>query len=193
MKRQLFIAVLIFAGSAYLASYSALSGLETSIFNAVYENPRWLYAFFLVVTQAGSIYMLMAVALAALIIRHYHGLIRLLLSGLSAYLLAGLAKDLVGRARPAELLADVVARDFFVYGPGFPSGHTALAAAIGLTVASHVPKKYIWIPVVGIVLVAWSRVYLGAHAPLDVVGGFTLGWIPVLLFQNLTLKGLKKS
>ena len=193
IQLQFVAAAALFGASAYLASHQTISDVESSVFSAIYDTPHWLRPVFLVITQAGSIYMLMALAALYFLKRHYHVVIRLLMSGLLAYLMAGVAKDLLGRDRPAELLLnlDIVVRDFYVTGPGFPSGHTALAAAIGLTLAHSLPKRHIWLPATGIVLVAWSRIFLGAHFPLDVVGGFALGWLAVLLFRHVRLSDIR--
>lgn len=190
---QFGLALLIFAVSAYFASHQTISGVEAAIFGALYDKPAFLRPFFIFITQAGSIYALMGLAVLYLMKRHYHVVVRLLMSGLLAYLLAGVAKDLYGRPRPADLLLDVVVRDFLVRGPGFPSGHVALATAIGLTLTRHMPKQYRWTMPVAIILVAWSRIYLGAHAPLDLIGGFALGWMSVLLFRNVHLRHINRT
>jgi membrane-associated phospholipid phosphatase len=49
------------------------------------------------------------------------------------------------------------------------------------------------VPFVWIVLVAWSRIYLGVHAPLDVVGGFVLGLLVVLLAEKIPWPKRKKA
>ncbi len=90
----------------------------------------------------------------------------------------------MGRPRPAELVQTIHQRDLFVSGLGFPSGHTALATVISLVLVPFLPRKWRWLPVVWIGLVGLSRVYLGVHAPLDIVGGFALG-LAVVMSQKL--------
>lgn len=68
-------------------------------------------------------------------------------------------------------------------GYSFPSGHTQNIAGTYGTIAAHKPKK--WKTVLCttiIVLVAFSRMYLGVHTPLDVVVSmiFALGLILLL-------------
>src|SRR5205823_7107152 len=87
-------------------------------------------------------------------------------------------KHFIHRARPAGLLHDVHLR-WMDTGNGFPSGHTATATIILLILIPYLPKKWRWIVPLGIVLMALSRIYLGLHAPLDVIGGFAVGLLVV--------------
>jgi undecaprenyl-diphosphatase len=60
-------------------------------------------------------------------------------------------------------------------GLGFPSGHSAVAFTLASVVAPELPVPlrpavFGWAAVVG-----WSRLYVGAHLPLDVLGGAAIG------------------
>ena len=97
-------------------------------------------------------------------------------AGLAAYFAARIGKNVVGRARPPTLLTHVVVRGSAAHGYGYPSGHAAVAAALAGTVAAYLPRparRFAWVLAV---LVGVARVYVGAHLPLDVVGGLALGW-----------------
>jgi membrane-associated phospholipid phosphatase len=118
-------------------------------------------------------------------------LLRLLLTATLAYQLSGFAKDIWGRARPTEILANVLNLDYVVRGPGFPSGHMALATAMALTVGLYLPRKYQWIVPVWIIGVGLSRMYLGIHAPLDIAGGFAIGWLSYALFRHVRLQDIR--
>ncbi len=191
-RNQLLLAVVLFIFAALLSRNSAMDAWEEVVFRAVYNLPEWCKPFFLVITQLGGIVVLFVLATIYLLKRHYHIVIRLLMSGLLAYLLAGVAKDVVGRARPYVLLDDILNRDFWATGPGFPSGHTALATAMALTLGHHLPLRYRWLVPVVIVGVGLSRIYLGVHAPLDVVGGFAIGWFSTEIFHFVQLRTIHK-
>jgi len=58
---------------------------------------------------------------------------------------------------------------------GFPSGHTAAAFGFAVCLIYGFKRRwrYLWLIFAG--GVAWSRVYVAAHFPLDLLGGFVVG------------------
>ncbi len=62
-------------------------------------------------------------------------------------------------------------------GLGFPSGHTAVAAALATAAGPYLGRRGRRISWCGIWIVAIARIYVGAHFPLDTVGGAALGWV----------------
>lgn len=188
---QLGLGLVLFVITVALSRGSDMAGWEISIFLAVYRLSDNLWIPFLFITQTGSIYMLGILLLIFLIKKKYHLVLRLLLTATLAYQLTGFAKDIWGRLRPHEILPGIYNLDYVVRGPGFPSGHTALATAMALVVGYYLPRKYQWIIPVWIVGVGLSRIFLGIHAPLDIVGGFAIGWIAYALFRHVRLQDIK--
>ncbi|MEM6822890.1 MAG: phosphatase PAP2 family protein [Verrucomicrobiota bacterium] len=93
--------------------------------------------------------------------------------------LAGLCADIlqISIARPRPRNADVA----YTLGPSmdserhaFPSGHSATAFGSATALAVCYPPAAIPL-LTGAGGVAWSRLYLGAHYPSDLVGGSALG------------------
>ena len=183
---QTIAALLLFVIALIASRPAAVSDIEADIFFAVHNFPEALFPLFYVITQAGSIYMLGGLLVLYALRKRYHIVIRLLMTGTLAYLLAGFGKSLWGRARPGELLDNVMVLDY-IQGPGFPSGHVALATALALTIGHYVTKKNYWLPALWIVGVALSRMYLGVHVPLDIVGGFAIGWLSYALFRHVRI------
>ncbi len=62
-----------------------------------------------------------------------------------------------------------------VGGESFVSGHAVLVAALAGLIAPYLHGRWKVIPWVVVGLVMLTRVYVGAHNPLDVVCGAALG------------------
>ena len=82
------------------------------------------------------------------------------------------------------------AMDVAAQGYSFPSGHSCNAVTAYGSLAAHEKKrKFLWILAVVLpLLVGFSRVFVGAHYPTDVFGGWVLGAIIVLLIPWLRRK-----
>jgi len=73
----------------------------------------------------------------------------------------------------------------------FPSGHAATSFACALVIAWLVPRLAAPVFVLA-ALIAASRVYLGVHYPLDVLGGAALG-LAVATALRLLAEALRRS
>jgi undecaprenyl-diphosphatase len=57
----------------------------------------------------------------------------------------------------------------------FPSGHAATSFACAATLARYVSRRGAVVLYILAAAIAYSRVYVGVHYPLDVLGGAALG------------------
>ena len=77
-------------------------------------------------------------------------------------------------ARPIG--AEVIRRGQVSFsGKSFVSGHALLAAALVTLLVPQLPARWRPVPLVLLALIAVTRVYVGAHNPLDVLCGAALG------------------
>ncbi len=127
------------------------------------------------VMQLGNALVVPASALLAAAFRRWWLAVELLVAGVGTYLLAKVVKGWVPRGRPSGLLTDVVIRGAEAHGRGFVSGHAATLAALATVAWPWLGRGGRIAVVVLVVVVCLTRVYVGAHLPLDVVGGAALG------------------
>ena len=127
------------------------------------------------VMQFGNLLVVPVAVAAAAAVRRWRLAAELLVAGAGTYLLAKVVKGLAPRGRPDGLLADVVIRGAAAVGRGFISGHAATLAALATVAWPWLGRRGRIAVVVVVVVVCLARVYVGAHLPLDVVGGAALG------------------
>jgi len=84
-------------------------------------------------------------------------------------------KPLIGRGRPADHLGGVSIRGKVPTGLGYPSGHAAVALTLALAATRDSSASVRAGAVTVALLTGGARMYVGAHLPLDVVGGFAIG------------------
>jgi membrane-associated phospholipid phosphatase len=150
--------------------------LETDLFRLANDLPSALFPLFWTVMQAGNV---LAVGVAAVVVaatRRFWLAFNLAVTGIGVWIAAKAIKDQVGRGRPEDLLPDVNIRGGQDGGLGFVSGHSAVAVAIATLITPYLGRRARWIAWTAAFLVCLSRMYVGAHLPLDVVGGAALGW-----------------
>ncbi|NKY31806.1 phosphatase PAP2 family protein [Nocardia speluncae] len=186
-------AVLLFAAFAALTGavhLGAVAGFDTAIH-------EWFLGFrdeslttgAVVITHAGgtvAMWMLALVACGGLLWRGRRADAALVAGvGAVAAVAVPVFKDLIGRVRPP--LDD---RLVTIDSPAFPSGHSAGAAAVigVLSVLCWLRFRHrvavritVLLAAVFVGLVGLSRVYLGVHWATDVLAGWSLGGLLVLL------------
>jgi len=98
------------------------------------------------------------------------------------------AKVLISLPRPYQF--DPRVRQLFaVTGFAFPSGHTQGTVVIWGYLASAFHRRWLWIVALALMLlVPLSRLYLGLHFPIDLLGGYVIGAVLLVLFLWLAPK-----
>lgn len=174
---ELGIALSALAGSWLIArEASRVPDWEGDLTIFLNEWPDWIAIPLWPVMQLGNFWMVAALPAGLWVTtrRKAPAVAGALATG-SAWALAKVVKEQVGRGRPADFFATIDVRESGVNGLGFVSGHAAVAFAAATVVAVYVPRRWILVPFLLASFTALARVYYGAHLPLDVVGGAGLG------------------
>ena len=167
--------LLILALSALPLDGRRVPEAELALFRLVNGIPGIPFAMAWAPMQLGNVVAVPAAALVALVARRYRAALALGVAGLSAWVLGKVVKRLIERGRPGALVEAAVLRDAPAGGLGFVSGHVAVAVALATTAWPYLGR---WgrAAAAGLaMLVCVLRLYVGAHLPLDVVGGAGLG------------------
>jgi undecaprenyl-diphosphatase len=154
------------------------SAWEEASFRALNDLPHSVEPALWVLQQMGSAIVLPFVAFVLWrVTRRWQPPLALVATGfLLGWLGAKVIKAMVGRGRPAAIMDDVILGfDVPIAEVGFPSGHAVLAFTLVAAFFPHLGRRGRVIAVAVAVLVAMTRVYVGAHLPLDVIGGAGFG------------------
>ena len=143
-----------------------------------------------VITNLSSAYVLIAIAIGTLLfIKNKKVGVCVTSNLVIATLLNQLLKYIIQRPRPEgyRLIAES--------GYSFPSGHSMVSMAFYGFIIYLIWKmvknkriKYVACGILGflIPMIGFSRIYLGVHYASDVIGGFAISIVYLLLFTNVT-------
>jgi len=172
---RLVLGLAVFVVAALLVKQGLAPG-EKATFVAINSLPDWLYVVIWPFMQYGVFLTIPVLSIIALVMRRVRLAITMAIAGVGVYLLARVIKEIARRGRPEALIDSVEARETFAAGSlGFPSGHAAVAAALTVVVTPHLHGRWRILPAALLVIVCIGRMYVGAHTPLDLIGGAALG------------------
>lgn len=161
--------------SALPVHVHSISGAERSVFRAINDHTVLPFIVVWTIMQLGNFLAVPAVALAAALWRRWRLAIGMLTGGVVTYYLAKVVKQIVERGRPASVLDDVHIRGTASLGRGYVSGHAAVVTLLAVLAWPYLGRRGRVAAAVVAIFVCLARVYVGAHLPLDIVGGAALG------------------
>lgn len=177
--------------AAGLLSQSGLAGLDNALMQSLHDEiypsdpigPDWLENAFRDISALGSniiVVLLSATAAVLLIMTHRQGsAVLLLVTVAAAFMLNWALKGMFDRERP-----DFLSYSVSVETSSFPSSHAMLGAVVYLLIAAIAARELtsrqagVMAMSMGILIafaIGFSRIYLGAHWPSDVLAGWALG------------------
>ena len=131
------------------------------------------FAQFLGVLAVGPI-----VALAAAVFRRWRLALAAVVVTVGKLAVERVVWHYIERARPGTTIPGAIVRgNTPTTGLSFVSGHVILVTGLAWVLTPYLRERWRILPWAVVALVAFARIYLGAHAPLDVVGGVALGLI----------------
>lgn len=188
-SRAIAILEIAVVSAAAIASKSEKGrDVDDAVFTTINQGLRRFRQVFWIVTQGGwfgSVLVWCAICL-------WTGKKRLALDILGAALLSWIlsqaGKELVALERPWERLDEIHRIGGVPWGSSFPSGHPAVSFAVAraLSFDSSIPaelKQFAYLWSLGVAL---SRMVVGAHYPLDVIGGSALGDLAARIWREVT-------
>jgi undecaprenyl-diphosphatase len=170
------VGVGVFALCAFVVRDGTVGDLETRVFRGINELPDSLSPAMRGAQLLGVLVVGPLVAVGALVLRRPRLALAALLVTAGKLVTERLVWELVQRSRPGTSIPGAVVRgDTPAAGISFVSGHVMLTTALAWVVTPYLRGPWRAVPWAIAGVVAFARVYLGAHAPLDVLGGIALG------------------
>jgi membrane-associated phospholipid phosphatase len=191
------IGLMLFLVSWYIVAGGQTFSSETSIFRAFNDLPYAIRLPFAVISYLGTIYALLIICATLSFLKKYYWTLQIFLAGSIAWVVANAIKMAEIRERPYDLLSNVHLMESKDMVAGFPSAHAALITAVALALFTKEDRHIYWLLVLAVVLVGISRLVVGVHFPLDIVGGMGIGLmvgsVVKLIFLNYPYRKLNKK
>lgn len=142
---------------------------------------------FIYISYLGEAYLFIVVALIIYWLFNKKWAYKFVTAFLASAVVVSVMKVLIKRPRPYQESADIKSIGkpaHEAYGEqsySFPSGHSSTAASITTGVLKETKNVFLWVLLIlNIILIPFSRLYLGQHYLSDVIMGVILGVLIVL-------------
>ena len=184
-QRWLFALLCLFALVTLSLIWSAGQRLDAQIFVFVNTRgyPAWLDRIMWFSTQLGNMLAAFITALLFFIINQRLLALEIVIGTLTLWLVVEIIKMLTDRERPFLSLEKTRVIGWQEKGDSFPSGHTSQTFFLVMLFIQHFQPGFGIITALYIlaVMVGFTRIYVGAHYPRDVLAGMVLGSVWGLL------------
>lgn len=187
-NRSLLFLLVLFVLVSFSLLWSAGQNMDAWVFlyiNVRGKHPAWLDGAMWLLTQGGNMGVALGAAAVLYVLNYARLALEIVLGLLSLWLVVETIKAITDRARPFTLLKDVRTIGWRALGRSFPSGHTAQAFFMASLFIHGLPLVG-W-PAIALYLLAglvgFTRMYVGAHYPRDVIAGSLIGLVWAFLIM----------
>ena len=189
----LFVLLTLFAVVMLSLIWSAGQRLDVRVFMLLNmsAHPKWLDRCMWLVTQLGNMLAALIAALLLFILNYRALAVQIILGTFALWIFVEIIKALSDRDRPFLTLDKTRVIGWQEKGDSFPSGHTTQIFFIAFLFIHHFQLGMGLSVVLYAIasLVGFTRIYVRAHSPRDVIGGIVLGSIWGILAMLLESTG----
>ncbi len=199
LQAQLPLALLLLAFALIALSLVWTAGQRLDahvfmLFNLHGFHPRWLDRVMWLATQLGNMAAAFALALAFFLLSYRSLAVEIVLGTTTLWLLVEIVKALTDRQRPYLALKGAKVIGWRERGRSFPSGHTSQTFFLVAVVIHRfaLGPEFIAALYLAALFIGFTRMYVGAHYPRDILGGAVLGsiWAGVAALLDPYLFGI---
>jgi membrane-associated phospholipid phosphatase len=180
-QQSLFLLLFFFALVTLSLIWSAGQRLDTWVFLLfnIRGYPKWLDHFMWLITQLGNMLVALMAAFLFFIFNQRYLAVVIVIGTFTLWLLVETIKTIADRDRPFLTLDQTRVIGLREKGDSFPSGHTTQIFFLTTSVVYYFQLGLGGTIVLYAVaaLVGFTRIYVGAHYPRDVLAGMVLGSI----------------
>lgn len=176
-------------------------GANVRLFHVInHHAPGWIDSLMVLISGVGNYWNLPLIAIAWFVValrlkRSGHAaapqtelqFARLLLGAVIALLLTAGLKLLFDFPRPSEVFDSAAVRALSTeMHYSLPSGHAVFSSLLAATLWPLLKLRYRIVALLIVLAVGFSRIWLGAHFPADVVAGYVIGLTCALVAVSVT-------
>lgn len=174
-------------------SHSELAGKQLNLYLNEIIPDFWI-PFFVFITGFGYEFVNFLLLFSSIflgVLKKFRELFLLILSTGGGYLLVGVLKPVFRKERPE--ISDILSTQYNAHGYSYPSGHAVIAVCFW-GVFIYLAYRYLenkWLKysiitglIILILLIGLSRLVLGVHYPMDILGGYFIGifWLGICIY-----------
>lgn len=175
-----------------IAAPGTVPGWEERVFGGINGLPGWLFPPVWGPMQLGSVVGAVFVAATLFGFGRRIAATTYAAAGLAGWLVARTVKEVVARERPLGVGLETVIRGVDSSGFGFISGHTTVAFAGATVIWVFFGRRWGSLAYVVAAVVGFARIYVGAHLPLDVIGGAAAGTLVAGIVTRIEVHVLRR-